>query len=114
METNKYYNPHTYHHEPSSLFQSPLLHVYVTSVLHAKILDTHPLSLAWQFGNFNITRSSWINWNNQAPEEEIFRYCISLLRYLGDYFCLFVFAVGMSTRSAIRNEVPVLPISQDS
>ena len=77
MEMNKYYNPHPYHHEPSSLFQSPLLQVHVTSVLHAKILHTHLLSLAWQFGNFNITRSSWINWNNQAPEEEIFRYCVT-------------------------------------
>lgn len=38
MEMNKYYNPHMYHHEPSSLFQSPLLYVYVTSVLNVQKL----------------------------------------------------------------------------
>ena len=104
MERNKYYNPDTYHHEPSSLFQSPLLHVYVTSVLNAKIMDTHPLSLAWQFGNFNITRSSGINWNNQAPEEEILRYCVkNIFAHISRGLLLFVFAVGMSTRLAIRN-----------
>ena len=105
METNKYYNPHTYHHEPSSLFQSPLLHVYVTSVLNAKIMATHPLSLAWQFGNFSITRLSWINWNNQAPEREIIRYCVkNIFAHISRGFFLFVFAGGMSTRLALETE----------
>lgn len=104
MEMNKYYNPHMYHHEASSLFQSPLLYVYVTSVLNAKIMDTHPLSLARQFGNFNITRSPWINWNNQAPDREIVRYCVkNIFAHISWGLFLFVFAVGMSTRLAIRN-----------
>lgn len=60
----------------SFLFQSPLLRVYLISALNAKIKDIHLLSLARHFGSSDITRSSWTQWNNQAPKEENFRYCV--------------------------------------
>lgn len=61
-------------------FKSPLLLGYFVPSLNPKIKDIHLLSLRWHFGihtkSPDITRSSWNNWSNQAPKEDILKCCV--------------------------------------